>query len=62
MHRDVKGGNFLFLDKSADSPLKATDFGLAVRHSPADPKLSAKAGTPVRTRIVRRVFFSHADV
>ncbi|MCO5552728.1 hypothetical protein L7F22_006245 [Adiantum nelumboides] len=30
MHRDLKPENFLLLNKSEDSPLKATDFGLSV--------------------------------
>lgn len=30
MHRDLKPENLLFLNKNANSPLKATDFGLAV--------------------------------
>lgn len=31
IYRDVKADNFLFLNDSHDSPLKATDFGLAIR-------------------------------
>ncbi|GJM89876.1 hypothetical protein PR202_ga06101 [Eleusine coracana subsp. coracana] len=34
MHRDLKPENFLFLNKSEDSPLKATDFGLSVFFKP----------------------------
>lgn len=30
LHRDVKPGNFMLLDESANSPVKAIDFGLAV--------------------------------
>ena len=29
--RDVKPDNFLFLTKRADSPVRATDFGLSIR-------------------------------
>ncbi|MEW5299735.1 MAG: hypothetical protein WDW36_002721 [Sanguina aurantia] len=35
LHRDVKLGNFLLVDDSARSPLRAVDFGLAV---PFDPE------------------------
>jgi hypothetical protein len=36
--------NFLFLSKDEDSPLKATDFGLSIRHSPDEPKLTSRSG------------------
>ena len=50
--------NFLFLyaDEESDealssspppSPVRATDFGLAIRHSPSDPPLTSRTGTPV---------------
>ena len=32
--RDLKPENFLLADKSADAPLKATDFGLSVFYKP----------------------------
>lgn len=44
--QDVKPDNFLFLNKSENSPLKATDFGLAVRWNPTDPPLTSRSGTP----------------
>ncbi len=31
IYRDVKPDNFLFLTKDADSPIRATDFGLSIR-------------------------------
>lgn len=34
MHRDLKPENFLLANKSEDSPLKATDFGLSVFFKP----------------------------
>ncbi|KIZ04772.1 hypothetical protein MNEG_3189 [Monoraphidium neglectum] len=46
VYRDVKPDNFLFLSKDEDSPLKATDFGLSIRHSPDEPKLTSRSGTP----------------
>ena len=36
IHRDLKPDNFLFLNGRPDSPLKATDFGLAVYHTPGE--------------------------
>lgn len=44
MYRDVKTDNFLFLDASSNSPLKATDFGLSIRHWPDEPKLKSRTG------------------
>eukprot|EP00798_Chlamydomonas_sp_ICE-L_P026449 gene26449-17548_t len=46
IYRDVKPGNFLFLTNEPDSPLKATDFGLAVMHWPGEPRLKSRSGTP----------------
>ena len=46
IYRDVKPDNFLFLNKSAESPLKATDFGLSIRHWPDEPNLTSRSGTP----------------
>ena len=34
MHRDLKPENFLLLNKSEDSPLKTTDFGLSIFFKP----------------------------
>lgn len=47
MYRDVKTENFLFLDESPESPLKATDFGLSIRHAPYEAPLTSRTGTPV---------------
>ena len=46
VYRDVKPDNFLFLADDDDAPLKATDFGLAIRHGAGEPKLSSRSGTP----------------
>ncbi|KAG1656568.1 hypothetical protein FOA52_009056 [Chlamydomonas sp. UWO 241] len=46
IYRDVKPDNFLFLSKDPESPLKATDFGLSIRHWPDEPKLTSRSGTP----------------
>jgi len=63
VYRDVKPDNFLFLraeegegeggpgaepGATTPSPIRATDFGLAIRHDPAtDPPLQSRTGTPV---------------
>jgi serine/threonine protein kinase len=44
IYRDVKPDNFLFLSGDEDSPLKATDFGLSIRHYPHEPKLTSRSG------------------
>mgnify|MGYP002630718662 CR=1 FL=1 len=62
-HKKQQPDNFLFLyaDEHFDSgdasppsssalppsPVRATDFGLAIRHSPSDPPLTSRTGTPV---------------
>jgi calcium-dependent protein kinase len=46
IYRDVKPDNFLFETRSPTSPLKATDFGLSIKHWPDEPKLTARSGTP----------------
>jgi serine/threonine protein kinase len=44
IYRDVKPDNFLFLTTEPDSPLKATDFGLSIRHASHEPKLTSRSG------------------
>lgn len=44
IYRDVKPDNFLFLTTDPDSPLKATDFGLSIRHASHEPKLTSRSG------------------
>eukprot|EP00201_Polytomella_parva_P020986 CAMPEP_0175046448 /NCGR_PEP_ID=MMETSP0052_2-20121109/5039_1 /TAXON_ID=51329 ORGANISM="Polytomella parva, Strain SAG 63-3" /NCGR_SAMPLE_ID=MMETSP0052_2 /ASSEMBLY_ACC=CAM_ASM_000194 /LENGTH=210 /DNA_ID=CAMNT_0016310201 /DNA_START=522 /DNA_END=1154 /DNA_ORIENTATION=+ len=46
VYRDIKPDNFLFLDPREGSPLKATDFGLSIRHWPEETKLTSRSGTP----------------
>ncbi|GAX73995.1 hypothetical protein CEUSTIGMA_g1445.t1 [Chlamydomonas eustigma] len=46
IYRDVKPDNFLFQTKDADSHLKATDFGLSIKHWPHERKLTSRSGTP----------------
>mmetsp|Transcript_30012 Transcript_30012/g.76967 ORF Transcript_30012/g.76967 Transcript_30012/m.76967 type:complete len:720 (-) Transcript_30012:152-2311(-) len=46
IYRDVKPENFLFLDDTVDSPLKAADFGMAVRFQEGDCRLQDRTGTP----------------
>jgi len=45
VYRDIKPENFLFLDNSGDSPLKATDFGLACILYDGET-LNERCGTP----------------
>jgi serine/threonine protein kinase len=40
IYRDVKPDNFLFLTPHADSPVRATDFGLSIRRAPGLPPRS----------------------
>jgi calcium-dependent protein kinase len=46
VYRDCKLDNFLFVTPERLSPLKATDFGLSIRHSPGEQPLTSRSGTP----------------
>eukprot|EP00249_Psilotum_nudum_P017380 c26290_g1_i1 orf=649-2265(-) len=63
MHRDLKPENFLFLNKSEDSPLKATDFGLSLFFKPEDVfKDIVGSAYYVAPEILRRNYGPEADV
>ncbi|CAL5222918.1 g5351 [Coccomyxa viridis] len=47
IYRDVKPDNFLFLTPEEKSPIRATDFGLSIRHRAEEGKLKSRSGTPV---------------
>ena len=46
VYRDCKLDNFLFVSHEARSPLKATDFGLSIRHTSGEQPLTSRSGTP----------------
>lgn len=46
VYRDVKPDNFLFVRDEVTSPIKATDFGLSIRHSSGEAPLTSRSGTP----------------
>lgn len=46
VYRDVKPDNFLFVRDETGSPIKATDFGLSIRHSAGEAPLTSRSGTP----------------
>ena len=46
VYRDVKPDNFLFVRTDLGSPLKATDFGLSIRHRTGESPLTSRSGTP----------------
>lgn len=57
--RDSKPENFLFLNDREDSPLKAVDFGTAVRCAPGE-HITIRAGkrtntTPFEARLFRKI-------
>mmetsp|Transcript_62086 Transcript_62086/g.196319 ORF Transcript_62086/g.196319 Transcript_62086/m.196319 type:complete len:340 (+) Transcript_62086:237-1256(+) len=64
IYRDVKPENFLFLNDDPDSPIKATDFGLAVHKPPGTPALKLRAGTPayMAPEVVNRDYGKEADI
>lgn len=64
VYRDVKPDNFLFLSTDEDAPLKATDFGLAIRHAPHEPKLTSRSGTPayMAPELVMQCYDEKADL
>ncbi len=52
-----------FLRHDDESPLKATDFGLSIRHWPDEPKLTSRSGTPAyMVRARGRAVRAHAHV
>lgn len=64
IYRDVKPDNFLFLTKEEDSPLKATDFGLSIRHWSDEPKLTSRSGTPayMAPELVKQCYDEKCDI
>lgn len=66
VYRDLKPGNFLFLDEREDSPLKATDFGLCATPEWSEhvDKLDARVGTPyyMAPEVIRRHYGPECDV
>lgn len=46
VYRDVKPDNFIFVRNDLRSPLKATDFGLSIRHRTGESPLTSRSGTP----------------
>lgn len=46
VYRDVKPDNFIFVRNDFRSPLKATDFGLSIRHRTGESPLTSRSGTP----------------
>eukprot|EP00873_Tetraselmis_striata_P044790 jgi/Tetstr1/465054/TSEL_009782.t1 len=64
VYRDVKPANFLYSDSSPTRRVKATDFGLAVKHGPGDPPLEAISGTTyfLAPEVLHQQYGSQADV
>ncbi|KAI5058272.1 hypothetical protein GOP47_0026442 [Adiantum capillus-veneris] len=63
IHRDLKPENFLLQNKSDDSPLKATDFGLSVFFKPGDVfKDIVGSAYYVAPEVLRRHYGPEADV
>jgi len=64
VYRDIKPNNFMFVNKSEDSVLKGTDFGLAVYYPPGAPKLRDTTGTPyyMAPEVIKQSYGFEADV
>ncbi|KAL6758194.1 kinase-like domain-containing protein [Haematococcus lacustris] len=64
IYRDIKPDNFLFLTHDEESPLKATDFGLSIRHWPDEPKLTSRSGTPayMAPELVMQMYDEKCDI
>ncbi|WVZ99742.1 hypothetical protein U9M48_045001 [Paspalum notatum var. saurae] len=63
MHRDLKPENFLFLNKTEDSPLKATDFGLSVFFKPGEQfKDLVGSAYYVAPEVLKRRYGAEADI
>ena len=46
VYRDVKPDNFIFVRDELHTPLKATDFGLSIKHRIGESPLTSRSGTP----------------
>jgi len=67
LYRDIKPDNFLFLDTGDLSPLKATDFGLSSRMTPAmldGEMISQRCGTPayMAPEVIEQSYGKAADL
>ncbi|KAH7620048.1 putative Calcium-dependent protein kinase 17 [Nannochloris sp. 'desiccata'] len=65
VYRDVKPENFLLLHKDElGSPVKATDFGLSIRHRPGEAKLKSRSGTPayMAPEVIEQNYDEKADI
>jgi len=67
MYRDVKPQNFMYIDDTADSVLKCSDYGLALSYIPNDPlgvTLTKRAGTPayMAPELILRRYDERADL
>eukprot|EP00249_Psilotum_nudum_P006546 c19868_g1_i1 orf=311-1795(-) len=63
MHRDLKPENFLFVSKSDDSPLKATDFGVSVFFKPGQVfKDIVGSSYYIAPEVLRRHYGPEADI
>lgn len=63
VHRDVKAENFLFKDKSANSPIKMIDFGMSAKITEGQ-KLNEVCGSPhyLAPELLRKNYDSQADM
>lgn len=50
--------------QEVDSPVKATDFGLSIRHRPEDPPLKSRSGTPayMAPEVIQQSYDERADI
>jgi len=64
IYRDIKPNNFLFFTKDPNSPLKGTDFGLAVYHPPGSKPLRDTTGTPfyMAPEVIRQEYNAECDL
>lgn len=64
VYRDVKPDNFLFVRDEVTSPIKATDFGLSIRHSSGEAPLTSRSGTPayMAPEVIMQSYSSKADI
>ncbi|KAK9855495.1 hypothetical protein WJX84_003622 [Apatococcus fuscideae] len=64
IYRDIKPDNFLLLTADPTSPIRATDFGLSIRHWPGEEPLKSRSGTPVfmAPEVIMQDYSHEADV
>jgi calcium-dependent protein kinase len=61
---NTEGSRHAYNHTELGSPVKATDFGLSIRHRPGEPKLKSRSGTPayMAPEVIEQNYDEKADI